>query len=63
MIYFVCWAHGISVVNNPIIAKACFKQVKNDGMRPVFLLVFDGSEFRVMDCSVVLDPGVMAGAV
>lgn len=63
MIYFVCWAHGISVVNNPIIAKAYFKQIKSDGMRPLFLIVFDGSEFRIMDSSVILDSDVMAGAV
>lgn len=63
MIYFICWANGISVVNNPILAKAYFKQIKQDGMCPLFLIVFDGSEFRIMDCSVVLDPDVMAGAV
>lgn len=63
MIYFVCWSHGVTVFNNALMAKAYFRQVKSDGMRPVFLLVFDGSEFRVMDCAVILDPDVMAGVV
>jgi len=53
----------VTVFNNALMAKAYFRQVKSDGMRPVFLLVFDGSEFRVMDCSVILDPDVMAGVV
>lgn len=63
MIYFICWANGVTVFNNALMAKAYFRQVKSDGMRPVFLLVFDGVEFRVMDCSVVLDPDVLAGVV